>query len=111
MGRGVVAVEEAPGASGPVGRSRSAGAFGLEVDAADLNAVASYIREKRGADPDFDIIRFGQTKDPADTATVQACAEAGATWWVEYIFTAKSSVQETRARLHQGPPRISGARR
>ena len=72
--------------------------------------MASYIREKRGADPDFDIIRFGQTKDRR-YGDGSACADAGATWWVEYIFTAKSSVQETRARLHQGPPRISGARR
>ena len=33
------------------------------------------------------------------------CAEAGATWWCEYIYTANTTLDDTRARIRQGPPR------
>jgi alkanesulfonate monooxygenase SsuD/methylene tetrahydromethanopterin reductase-like flavin-dependent oxidoreductase (luciferase family) len=82
------------------------GTNGLEVEPKDLHSVVAYIRERRGADAEFDVIRFGRTEDPHDTAMVEACTHAGATWWIEYIFTRGSSLEATRTRLHQGPPRL-----
>jgi hypothetical protein len=36
---------------------------------------------------------------------VEACAEAGATWWLEYIMTWDTSLEGARERLRKGPPR------
>jgi hypothetical protein len=36
---------------------------------------------------------------------VEACAEAGATWWLEYVFTEDTSLEGARERLRKGPPR------
>jgi len=82
------------------------GAMGLEVEPADLRTIVSAIKEQRGTLDNFDVIRFGKTQDPRDTATVAACAEAGATWWIESIFTRGSSLEATRERLRLGPPRL-----
>jgi hypothetical protein len=82
------------------------GASGLEVEPNDLRAIVAYLKERRGTDRGFDITRFGKTQDPRDTATVAACAEAGASWWIEYVYARGSSLEATRARLHQGPPRL-----
>jgi alkanesulfonate monooxygenase SsuD/methylene tetrahydromethanopterin reductase-like flavin-dependent oxidoreductase (luciferase family) len=82
------------------------GATGLEVEPQDLRAIAAYTSERRGSDERFDLIRFGTTRDPSDTGMVEACADAGATWWIEYVYTWSSSLEATRARLHQGPPRL-----
>jgi hypothetical protein len=82
------------------------GAGGLEVEPNNLRSMVSAIRELRSSTEKFDVVRFGKTKDPADIAVVEACTDAGATWWIESIFTRGSSLEATRARLHQGPPRL-----
>ena len=69
----------------------------------DLDGLAGVIDAL--VDDGFEVIRYGRTKDPRDTGMVEACAGAGATWWVEYIYTWDSSLEATRARIHQGPPR------
>jgi alkanesulfonate monooxygenase SsuD/methylene tetrahydromethanopterin reductase-like flavin-dependent oxidoreductase (luciferase family) len=79
--------------------------FGLEVKPDDLREITSYLREKRGAERPFDVVTFGQTRDPADTEAVVASAEAGATWWMEYIYTATTTLDATRDRIRRGPPR------
>ncbi|MGZ5363696.1 MAG: LLM class flavin-dependent oxidoreductase [Mycobacterium sp.] len=78
---------------------------GLDVTPGDLRWLDSYLSERRNAEGDFDIIRFGQTQGPSDDAAVRECAEAGATWWCEYIYTANTTLDDTRARIRQGPPR------
>jgi alkanesulfonate monooxygenase SsuD/methylene tetrahydromethanopterin reductase-like flavin-dependent oxidoreductase (luciferase family) len=79
---------------------------GLEVEPKDLCSMVAAIREQRRSMQNFDVVRFGKTKDPSDIAVVEACADAGATWWIESVFTRGSSLQATRARLHQGPPKL-----
>jgi alkanesulfonate monooxygenase SsuD/methylene tetrahydromethanopterin reductase-like flavin-dependent oxidoreductase (luciferase family) len=79
---------------------------GLDVAPDDLRSIASHIRERRPSGGGFDIVRFGQTQGPGDTAAVKECADAGATWWCEYIYTANSTLEATRARIGQGPPRL-----
>jgi alkanesulfonate monooxygenase SsuD/methylene tetrahydromethanopterin reductase-like flavin-dependent oxidoreductase (luciferase family) len=81
-------------------------AGGLEVAPEDLRRIVNEVGERRGAGSPFDVVRFGKTRDPRDTKTVEACAEAGATWWLEYIYTWETSLEATRERLHQGPPRL-----
>ena len=81
-------------------------AAGLEVEPKDLQDIRAYVEQRRSANDKFDIIKFGKTTDPSDKAGVAACAEAGATWWIESIYTRGSSLAATRARLHQGPPRL-----
>jgi alkanesulfonate monooxygenase SsuD/methylene tetrahydromethanopterin reductase-like flavin-dependent oxidoreductase (luciferase family) len=81
-------------------------ANGVEIEASGLRSIAGYMKEQRGGDAGFDLVKIGQTKDPHDTARVEACAEAGATWWLEYIFTWDTTLDATRARLHKGPPRL-----
>jgi alkanesulfonate monooxygenase SsuD/methylene tetrahydromethanopterin reductase-like flavin-dependent oxidoreductase (luciferase family) len=79
---------------------------GLDVEPADLREMAARIQQMRGSGADFDIIRFGQTQNSSDTAAVKASAEAGATWWLEYIYTDNSSLDDIRARILAGPPRL-----
>jgi hypothetical protein len=73
--------------------------------ALELRSMVAYTREHgRGGAP-FDFVTIGQTRSPRDTGNVAAVAEAGATWWLEYIFTWGTSLEATRARIHRGPPR------
>lgn len=79
---------------------------GLDVEPNELRSIVAEIKEQRSTSEPFDVIRFGKTKDAHDTDLVAACADAGATWWIESIFTRGSSLEATRARIHEGPPRI-----
>ena len=79
---------------------------GAEIEPNDLRSIVAYMRGQRGGDARFDVVKVGQTKDPHDTAKVEACAEAGATWWLEYIFPWETSLDAARARLRKGPPRL-----
>jgi alkanesulfonate monooxygenase SsuD/methylene tetrahydromethanopterin reductase-like flavin-dependent oxidoreductase (luciferase family) len=80
-------------------------ARGLEIEPADLAEIASYTRERRRSTGEFDVVRFGRTRDRRDTGVVEACAAAGATWWIDYVYTWESSLAATRARIAAGPPR------
>jgi alkanesulfonate monooxygenase SsuD/methylene tetrahydromethanopterin reductase-like flavin-dependent oxidoreductase (luciferase family) len=80
--------------------------MGLEVPPEHLRHIVVAIREQRGDNSAFDIVAFGKTRDPADTALVRDCAAAGATWWMESIFTRGNSLAATRARIEMGPPRM-----
>ena len=82
-----------------------AGEFGLEVAPDDVRRAVDYIGEIRGATNGFDVLRFGQTTGSEDAETVAAVADAGATWWIEYVAPAGSSLDEVRTRLQDGPPR------
>jgi alkanesulfonate monooxygenase SsuD/methylene tetrahydromethanopterin reductase-like flavin-dependent oxidoreductase (luciferase family) len=82
-----------------------AGEFGLEVAPDDVRQAVDYIGEIRGGTDGFDVLRFGQTTGSDDVETVGAVAEAGATWWIEYVAPAGSSLDEVRMRLQDGPPR------
>lgn len=82
------------------------GVQGLEIAPEHLASIVAQVRDHRDEHQPFDVIRFGMTQDPHDTAIVEACAKAGATWWIEYIYARGGSLAQTRARIQQGPPRI-----
>lgn len=79
--------------------------FGLEVEPDDLREMTAYMRDQRGGGKPFDVVTFGQTRDASDTARVAASATAGATWWMEYIYPAATTLDATRDRIRRGPPR------
>jgi hypothetical protein len=80
-----------------------------DVTPDDLRAMKTYVEERRTATTPFDIIYEGRT--PGDnqakaTEIVRPYAEAGATWWIEAMWTAPNAPTDVRKRIQQGPPRI-----
>lgn len=74
---------------------------------AGIRNLSAYIKTHRFQETPFDIVISGQehTADPEwDRALVSSYAEAGATWWVEYVHAADK--QEMSGHIKQGPPRI-----
>lgn len=77
----------------------------------DLAAIGAYSAEHRDAEKTtpFDIIWEGETpaNDPEKARSlVRPWAEAGATWWMESRWGNPTRLDESRARIRQGPPRI-----
>jgi hypothetical protein len=67
------------------------------------------IAEHRTQTTPFDIVVEGKTPgdDPAQAnAIVQPFAEAGATWWMEAMWSEPNGLDDLRARIRQGPPRV-----
>src|SRR2546430_1505397 len=80
-----------------------------EITPADLRDMKRFIDEQRTETTPFDIIWEGRTpgedREKA-TAIVRPWAEAGATWWMEAMWTAPNGPDDVRKRVQQGPPRI-----
>lgn len=77
----------------------------------DIRSGAAYLAAKRTrkTDRSFEIIVEGRTRgtDRAKArAQVKACADAGATWWLEAMWSTRTpSHEKIRARIVQGPPK------
>ena len=74
----------------------------------DVGQIAAYVAANRTEATPFDIVAEGVT--PGDrpdeaAAIVRGWADAGATWWIEAMWTAES-LAAVRRRVEQGPPRI-----
>ena len=78
----------------------------------DVRAIRAYVADNRTETTPFDIVAEGTTPgDRPDEAAdiVQSWAEAGATWWIEAmwsIFDQPDIEDSVRRRVEQGPPRI-----
>ena len=72
----------------------------------EIKALKRYVDENRTAKTPFDIIAGGSTSGDRgkDVKKVRPFINAGATWWLDRVFT--SSVDELRARIKKGPPRV-----
>lgn len=81
-------------------------AEGKLIEPDEMRRMVAYVNEQRSGDGPFDFAQFGITRDAGDTAKVGALAEAGATWWVEGIFSWAMDEEYTRRRIRSGPPRI-----
>jgi alkanesulfonate monooxygenase SsuD/methylene tetrahydromethanopterin reductase-like flavin-dependent oxidoreductase (luciferase family) len=66
-------------------------------------AIATWLREN--GKPDIDLISAGMTTPANAAKKVQPWADAGATWWIEENWAAKSP-GVIRKRIDAGPPRI-----
>ena len=74
----------------------------------DVKEINAYIKAHRTETTQFDIVVEGATPgDQPDQAaeTVRAWADAGATWWIEALWSATDAAA-VRERVSQGPPRI-----
>ena len=72
----------------------------------ELRQTVEYVSEHRRQEGPYDVANFGVTRDADDRSSVEAFAEAGATWWVEGVFTWMMDLDYTRTRIRNGPPRI-----
>lgn len=75
---------------------------GGELAPDDVRAIVAYARERRSADRPFDVVVEGRA---ASGDAVRPFAEAGATWWIETMWTPPNDPAAVRARLEAGPPR------
>jgi len=71
-----------------------------------LAQAVAYTREQRTDPAPFDVILEGFSAGSDDGATVAPYAEAGLTWWVEKIGWFRGPLEEMRARVRAGPPRL-----
>jgi alkanesulfonate monooxygenase SsuD/methylene tetrahydromethanopterin reductase-like flavin-dependent oxidoreductase (luciferase family) len=73
--------------------------------------VAGVVDAVRGHRPDqepFDVMVGGETTgrdSPADRDLVGGLADAGATWWSEWLTPLRGDLDTVRARVRLGPPR------
>lgn len=75
----------------------------------DIRAMNAFIDRNRTATTPFDIVMEGVT--PGDdlqqaTSIIQPWIDAGATWWIESMWSV-DSLQTVHERLRQGPPQIA----
>jgi len=80
----------------------------------EIREIIAYIEAHRESTAPFDVAIGGVT--PADDRTraaemVAPYAEAGLTWWHECVPGFDTPLELTRARIHQGPPRLPSAPR
>ena len=76
---------------------------------ADVREMKAYVEERRTETTPFDIVLEGVSPgdDPARAReVVRPLAEAGATWWLETMWSPPNTPEDVRARLAAGPPRI-----
>jgi alkanesulfonate monooxygenase SsuD/methylene tetrahydromethanopterin reductase-like flavin-dependent oxidoreductase (luciferase family) len=82
---------------------------GGELKPADLREIAAHAGERRPAGQPFDVIVEGRSSlddRAAAAAEVRPWAEAGATWWIETMWSAPNDPATVRARVAAGPPRV-----
>ncbi len=75
----------------------------------EIRAIKAFVREQRTLTSPFDIVMEADTRRDSPEqvqAKVRAAADAGVTWWIETMWWPESTFEATRARLHQGPPRL-----
>jgi len=81
---------------------------GQEASAADIRAIHPYVAANRPLTTPFDIVVSGNTDGDDRTAQQEKLiplAQAGATWWIETLFTV--SEESAIERIRQGPPVVS----
>ena len=74
---------------------------------AEVKKLKEFVEERRPNSGQFDIIAGGQTPGgnrKQAVKTVAPFAKAGATWWLESLYT--SSSDKLRKRIKQGPPSL-----
>lgn len=75
----------------------------------DVRAIVHFIKEHREGNGPYDIMHAGDTsgKSKREAADIVApFIEAGATWWNEAPLPWKTTLEDVRARIDTGPPRI-----
>ena len=74
--------------------------------AEQVRALRRRTREERGDELPFDIVVGGRRRgadEDAERVLIGSLAEAGATWWIEYIPPDAGTFDEVRAHVARGP--------
>jgi alkanesulfonate monooxygenase SsuD/methylene tetrahydromethanopterin reductase-like flavin-dependent oxidoreductase (luciferase family) len=85
-------------------RQWSAGPITPEV----IREIATYIAARRKTETPFDICKYGLTEGQDlvhDRSLVREFSAAGATWWIEEIFSSRGTFKQIQKRIAIGPPR------
>ena len=72
-----------------------------------IGEIKEYISRYRTSDAPFDIIKYGLTEGKdfsKDRALVSEYEVAGATWWIDEIFSGRGSLKKIKQRISVGPP-------
>jgi alkanesulfonate monooxygenase SsuD/methylene tetrahydromethanopterin reductase-like flavin-dependent oxidoreductase (luciferase family) len=73
----------------------------------EVAEVVAAVRSHRPADETFEVVVGGETSGQgrsAERELVDALADAGATWWSEWLTPLRGDLGTIRARIRQGPP-------
>jgi hypothetical protein len=79
------------------------------LTAAEVRTLKADIQRYRTSDAPFDLALGGGEpvfEVEQERAMIRAMAEAGATWWMEFVPTSLGSLEAMRARIARGPIRI-----
>lgn len=78
------------------------------ITPAVIGEIAAYIAGRRISDAPFDICKYGLTEGKnlsQERALVQEYAVAGATWWIEEVYSGRGTLKQIQQRIAAGPPR------
>jgi alkanesulfonate monooxygenase SsuD/methylene tetrahydromethanopterin reductase-like flavin-dependent oxidoreductase (luciferase family) len=82
---------------------------GDDLTPADVRVLDRLVRDRRRSPDPFDIVIGGHTAGLEAGQARSKClafAEAGATWWLEFVHPVGGDFEAIRRRIGQGPPRI-----
>ncbi len=72
-----------------------------------IREIVAFIANSRTADTPFDVCKYGLTEGKnltEDRARVKEFSTAGATWWIEEIFSSRGTLKQIHKRIAAGPP-------
>ena len=77
----------------------------------DLAKLLEFVHQGRSSEAPFDAAVIGTLPSlkqgtPKGAAKLAAFQEAGATWWIEAMWSIQDP-EEVEARIQQGPPRLT----
>lgn len=81
----------------------------VRIQPDEVRAIKTFIESQRTASTPFDLAFGGDERGPdweKERNHIRAMAEAGATWWNEFIEPRNIELDEVRARIARGPLRI-----
>ena len=84
-------------------------ADGEPMTAEDIRALKAIVASQRGTLSGYDIVIGGEMRRPdweAEREHIRSLAEAGATWWVEYLPPGLGDLTAARQAIQRGPLRI-----
>jgi alkanesulfonate monooxygenase SsuD/methylene tetrahydromethanopterin reductase-like flavin-dependent oxidoreductase (luciferase family) len=77
---------------------------------AEIQAIRTFVEQQRTLTSPFDIVMEADTRGDTPEqaqAKLRDWAQAGVTWWVETMWSSKSTVAAARARIRQEPPQFN----
>jgi alkanesulfonate monooxygenase SsuD/methylene tetrahydromethanopterin reductase-like flavin-dependent oxidoreductase (luciferase family) len=78
---------------------------------AEVRRVKHAIASQRTGDEPFEIVLGGAARGEdieRDREMIRGVAEAGATWWMEYVYPEPGGLEVMRERIRSGPVRAAG---